>query len=142
MLFRRDTWHHGFNPSAETLRVLEFFAPPPSKGTASTYARHQADLSDVRYQDERWEQRWPGRAERQAAASRLHHVRETDALWRFAHDAPSHLQGTLVDTEHLLVRTGRVAAGHVEDLHEVDGRDCHRRHRRRAVGGHPGRVHR
>ena len=34
--------------------------------------------------------------------------------------SPSHLQGTLVDTEHLVVRTGRVAAGHVEDLHEVE----------------------
>ena len=120
VLFRRDTWHHGFNPSPETLRVLEFFAPPPSKGTASTYARTQADLTHVRYQDERWERRWPTAAEERQATSKLHHVRETDALWRFAHEAPSHLQGTLVDTEHLIVRTGRVAAGHVEDLHEAE----------------------
>ena len=47
-------------------------------------------------------------------------MRDANALWSFAHDAPSHLQGTLVDTEHLLVRSGRVSAGHVEDLHQVD----------------------
>ena len=29
VLFRRDTWHHGFNPTGATTRVLEFFSPPP-----------------------------------------------------------------------------------------------------------------
>jgi mannose-6-phosphate isomerase-like protein (cupin superfamily) len=119
VLFRRDTWHHGFNPAAESVRVLEFFAPPPSKGTASSYSVNQPDLASPLYHDARWDRRWPmGTAEREAV-SKLHVVGESSALWRFAHDAPSHLQGTLVDTEHLLVRTGRVAAGHVEDLHEV-----------------------
>ncbi len=119
VFFRRDTWHHGFNPSANPLRVLEFFAPPPSRGTASTYARHQPALETSSYQDDRWDQRWPAARAEQEATSRLHVTRDADALWRFAHDAPSHLQGTLVDTEHLLVRSGRVAAGHVEDLHAV-----------------------
>ena len=120
VLFRRDTWHHGFNPSAETVRVLEFFAPPPSKGTASTYSVNQPDLASVRYHDTRWERRWPMAAAERELSSKLHVVQESAALWRFAHTAPSHLQGTLVDTEHLLVRTGRVAAGHVEDLHETE----------------------
>ena len=31
--FRRDTWHHGFNCGTDALRVLEFFAPPPSTGS-------------------------------------------------------------------------------------------------------------
>ena len=120
VLFRRDTWHHGFNPAAETVRVLEFFAPPPSKGTASTYSVNKPDLASVRYQDTRWERRWPMAAAEQELSSKLHVVQESAALWRFAHTAPSHLQGTLVDTEHLVVRTGRVAAGHVEELHEVE----------------------
>src|SRR5262245_40869338 len=119
VLFRRDTWHHGFNPTTDTLRVLEFFAPPPSKGTASTYSLTQPDLESLRYHDERWERRWPMAAAEREAASKLHVVPESAALWRFAQAAPSHLQGTLVDTEHLVVRTGRVAAGHVEDFQEV-----------------------
>ena len=120
VLFRRDTWHHGFNPSA---------GDPPSTGVLRPAAQ-QGHRVDLRPNPGRPGAREvPGRAmgaslagcgREQQAASKLHQVRETDALWRFAHEAPSHLQGTLVDTEHLLVRTGRVAAGHVEDLHEVE----------------------
>ena len=42
--FRRDTWHHGFNYGTEPLRVLEFFAPPPSQGTSSAYAKTKPNL--------------------------------------------------------------------------------------------------
>ena len=34
LFFRRDTWHHVRAQGAEPLRVLEFFAPPPSQGTS------------------------------------------------------------------------------------------------------------
>ena len=72
LLFHRDTWHHGFNPSAQSVQVLEFFAPPPSRGTGSQYARQQPMLSTIRYQDDRWSRRWPEsaaeRRERSAAA--------------------------------------------------------------------------
>jgi mannose-6-phosphate isomerase-like protein (cupin superfamily) len=115
VLFRRDTWHHGFNPGAGPTRVLEFFAPPPSRGTASTYAVTQPMLEDVRYRDDRWAGRWPeAQAERDAAA-KLHVTGASSALWGFAGDSPAHLVGTVVDTEHLTVGIGRVAAGHVED---------------------------
>lgn len=117
VLFRRDTWHHGFNPSgADTVRVLEFFAPPPSRGTASDYARRQSMLTDVRYRDDRWAGKWPAARSERDAAARLHVVREVDRLWAFAGTAPSHLVGTIADTEHLLVRAGFVEAGHVEDF--------------------------
>ena len=59
VLFRRDTWHHGFNPTAATTRVLEFFSPPPSRGTASEYAKQQPNLAQVTYVDHRWAGRWP-----------------------------------------------------------------------------------
>ncbi|MEK1945052.1 MAG: hypothetical protein AAAB36_05660, partial [Ensifer adhaerens] len=39
LFFRKDTWHHGFNLGNEQVRVLEFFAPPPAKGTSGPYAR-------------------------------------------------------------------------------------------------------
>jgi mannose-6-phosphate isomerase-like protein (cupin superfamily) len=31
--FGPDTWHNGFSCGTEELRVLEFFAPPPSTGS-------------------------------------------------------------------------------------------------------------
>jgi hypothetical protein len=120
VLFGRDTWHHGFNPTQQTLRTLEFFAPPPSRGTASTYARTQPDLTEVRYRDSRWSQRWPEATAEQHAESRLRVIRADDALWSFAAASPTHLVGTLVDTPHLMVCAGRVHAGHVEDLQKVD----------------------
>ena len=120
VLFRRDTWHHGFNPSPEPLRVVEFFAPPPSRGTASQYARHQEMLDEVHYRDVRWSGRWPeARAERDDAA-RLHVVPGSDAVWGFASESPTHLTGLLADTEHLTVVTGRVYAGHVEDPRKIE----------------------
>jgi quercetin dioxygenase-like cupin family protein/uncharacterized cupin superfamily protein len=115
VLFRRDTWHHGFNPGTGTTRVLEFFAPPPSRGTASTYAVTRPMLAESRYRDDRWAGRWPEAAAERAAVSRLHVLTPANALWGFAGDAPSHLVGTLADTEHLTVAAGRVAPGHVED---------------------------
>ena len=120
VLFGRDTWHHGFNPSTGPLRVVEFFAPPPSRGTASTYARTQPGLEETRYQDGRWANRWPDAAPEQQQASKLRVVRDADALWSFAGDVPTHLAGTLADTPFLTVRQGRVAAGHVEDLRKVE----------------------
>ena len=46
-------------------------------------------------------------------------IDERDAHWSFAASAPSHLVGTLVDTEFLTVAVGRVFAGHVEDPRPV-----------------------
>ena len=120
VLFRRDTWHHGFNPGPRPLRVLEFFAPPPSRGTASQYARHQAMLEEIHYRDRRWAGRWPDAVAERAETTRLHVVSASDAVWGFASDAPSHLVGLLADTEHLTVTTGRVYAGHVEDARKVE----------------------
>ncbi|MQA78579.1 MAG: hypothetical protein GEV10_08880 [Streptosporangiales bacterium] len=120
VLFRRDTWHHAFNPGLGTVRVLEFFSPPPSRGTASDYAKLQHPPETVHYRDGRYDGRWPfARAEREAER-RLWLVDDTTALLSFAGDRASHLLGTLVDTEYLTVRSGRVEAGHVEDFRPVD----------------------
>jgi hypothetical protein len=120
VLFRRDTWHHGFNPSQASVRVLEFFAPPPSRGTASQYARYQPMLEATHYRDVRWQQRWPMSREERDHSVRLHVTRPADAMWTFAGCDPSHLVGVLADTEHLSVSAGRVYAGHVEDPRKVE----------------------
>jgi hypothetical protein len=118
VFFRRDSWHHGFNPGNAVVRVLEFMAPPPARGTASEYARRQPDLQQPRYHDDRWRGRLPDNAaERQP---RLRVIDTADAHWSFAASTPSHLVGTLVDTEYLTVAIGRVFAGHVEDPRPVE----------------------
>lgn len=120
VLFGRDTWHHGFNPSTRPVRVLEFFAPPPSRGTASLYARHQDMLEDLLYRDVRWSGRWPSALAERESATRLSVVGPDRAVWGFAASSPTHLVGLLADTEHLTVSTGRVYAGHVEDARKVE----------------------
>ena len=49
VFFRKDTWHHGFSYGAEPVRVLEFFAPPPSTGTSGPYARTKEYLPEERW---------------------------------------------------------------------------------------------
>jgi len=47
LFFRKGTWHHVRAEGSEPLRVLEFFAPPPSQGTTGAYAAKQAYLPDA-----------------------------------------------------------------------------------------------
>lgn len=120
-LFHRGTWHNGFAASVSApVRVLEFFSPPPSRGTASDFAKRQPALDDALYRDERWEGRWPqARAEREAATS-FHRVSAADALLSFRDSVPSHLVATLVSTPYLHVIEGTVQPGHVEQFRIVD----------------------
>lgn len=115
LFFRRDTWHHVFNPSDDPVRVLEFFAPPPSRGTASTYAKQQPMLEQVSYDDARWHRRWPEARAEQAAASRLHVLGERTMRWRIIDDEARHVEGVAIDTEHLTVVQGRIAPGYLGD---------------------------
>lgn len=119
-LFHRDTWHHAFNPGTHPVRVLEYFAPPPSRGTASTYAHRQPLLETTTYQDTRWARRWPAAAAEREAISKLHVVDDTTYLWTVVDTHAQHVEGVAVDTEHLTVRHGRVGPGHASDERAVD----------------------
>ncbi|MDE0233710.1 MAG: cupin domain-containing protein [bacterium] len=112
VFFRRDTWHHAVNRSNDRpLRVMELFAPPPSTGASSAYARTQPYLSDWRYGDDRWLGRWPmDRAEREKTRS-LHLVREPDLLWRADHPEDDLLVGLVCSTEHLTAGRARLLPG-------------------------------
>ena len=112
VFFRRDTWHHAVNRSNDRpLRVMELFAPPPSTGASSAYARTRPYLSDWRYGDDRWLGRWPmDRAEREKTRS-LHLVREPDLLWRADHPEDDLLVGLVCSTEHLTAGRARLLPG-------------------------------
>ncbi len=59
VVFGPDTWHHGFNESADPLRVLEFFAPPPSIGTSGAYARTKPLLERSKHTRDDLLASWP-----------------------------------------------------------------------------------
>lgn len=105
-LFRRDTWHHAFSIGAEPLRVLEYFAPPPSQGTSGAYARAQPLLEERRYSRDEWLGRWPFDAAAEAKSRTIHPIREGDLLWQMEGTTRPMLVGLLVSTEHLTV--GRI----------------------------------
>ena len=98
VLFRRDTWHHMFSHGLEQLRVLEFFAPPPSTGTSRKYAQTRPPLAVVRHANDELLGHWP--LERPEPT--LHLRTTSDILWRRDGDA---LVGIAVSTEHLTVGT-------------------------------------
>ena len=104
VFFRRDTWHHGFSYGDDDLRVLEFFAPPPSTGSSGAYARTKPSLAECVYADDRVLGRSVGTVE--AGSFRLLHP--GDATWRLDTGA---LVGLLVSTEHLTVATVRLLPG-------------------------------
>lgn len=109
--FRRDTWHHVWGHGPEALRVLEFFAPPPSQGTSGAYARAQPYLHDVRYTRDDLLGKWPMVREDARRQQTITSIREGDALWRMEGDGQQVLVGILVSTEHLTVGTVELLPG-------------------------------
>jgi quercetin dioxygenase-like cupin family protein len=99
--FRRDTWHHGFNCGTEPLRVLEFFAPPPSQGTSSAYAKTKPNLVDVRYTPDSWLGKWPMEKAERDRTSSIKIMREADYLWRLQGSQQQVLTGLIVSTDQL-----------------------------------------
>jgi len=120
--FRRDTWHHGFNCGTDALRVLEFFAPPPSTGSSSAYAKTKPNLTSNRYTQDALLGRWPmdrAQIEREACFTML---RDADVLWRMEGRDNPMMVGLLVATEHLTVGKITLLPGQVSDI-ETHGGD-------------------
>lgn len=106
--FRKDTWHHGFSYGEEPVRVLEFFAPPPSTGTSGPYARTRPYLPAERwrYGDDGLLGRLPGATG--PTGPSLSVVRPGDRSHRLEGDA---LIGVIASTEQLTVTSIRLPPG-------------------------------
>ena len=102
------------------MRVLEYFSPPPSRGTASDFSRQQPPLDEVRYHDARWAKQWPSARGLRDSMTSFVSVSSRNALLSFRDTSPSHLIATLVDTEFLRVIHGTVRSGHVEEFAVAD----------------------
>lgn len=114
--FRRDTWHHVHNLSQEPLRVLEYFAPPPSQGTSGSYAQTKENLTRPRYTRPEAMGRWPMEADAIRAAQTIRHLREEDLLWRLEGEENRILTGLFAATEHLTVGKVRLLPGQRSDV--------------------------
>jgi mannose-6-phosphate isomerase-like protein (cupin superfamily) len=108
--FGPDTWHHGFNESAELLRVLEFFAPPPSTGTSGAYARTKPMLERSRYSRDESDSR-----------TTLRVVRESDYQWRIEGGASHSLLGVIASSAELTVGKLLLPAGRETDVRRHGG---------------------
>lgn len=122
VFFRRDTWHHAVNRSADgALRVMELFAPPPSTGASSTYARTRPYLTEWRYGDDRWLGRWPLDRGEQEKSRGFHLVGDRDLLWRTDHPRDDLLVGLICSTEHLTAGRARLLPGQNSMAREHQG---------------------
>jgi quercetin dioxygenase-like cupin family protein len=121
VFFGPDTWHHAFNYGTEPLRVLEFFAPPPSQGTAGTYARTRPNLRAVTYTQDRWLGQWPAARVEAQHQHTMQVLRAGEALWRLEGQDRPILIGLLATTDRLTVGTVRVLPGQHGDAHVHGG---------------------
>jgi quercetin dioxygenase-like cupin family protein len=114
--FRRDTWHHAWALGSEALRVLEYFAPPPSQGTSGAYARTRPNLTELRYTQDEWLGRWPMERDVARQQNTIQIVRDADLLWRMEGAERQILVGLLASTEHLTVGKIRLLPGQHTDV--------------------------
>lgn len=104
IFFRRDTWHHVFARGSEPLRVLEFFAPPPSTGTSGAYAAQRPYLEAPSYaRDELL-----GALFEQSPKATLRRIGRESRSLRIEGQI---VLGLIVSTEHLTVAELEVDAG-------------------------------
>jgi len=121
--FGPDTWHHGVSQGTETLRVLEFFAPPPATGSSQPYANTKPYLATPTYVQDDWLGAWPAAAAQARERHTQHVLRPADVLWRLEGDENELLVGILLSTEQLTCGSIELLPGRRSDVRSHGG-DC------------------
>ncbi|MFZ5674939.1 MAG: cupin domain-containing protein [Pseudomonadota bacterium] len=124
IFFRKNTWHHGFSLSDEPLRVLEYFAPPPSTGTSGPYARTRPYVEQSKYRQSEFIGRWPMAAEERRQAATMRVMRDADLLWELDGKEQGVLTGLYAATEHLTAGRTSVAPGRASSFEIHGGDEC------------------
>ncbi len=121
VFFSKDTWHNAWAMPGEELRVLEYFAPPPSTGTSGKYAQSKPYVSAPKFERRELIGQWP--ASRAEAAARGHFtvLREADRLWSFSNGDPRVLIGIIASTPQLTAGKVNLAPGGRSDVLEHGG---------------------
>jgi quercetin dioxygenase-like cupin family protein len=120
--FGPDTWHHGVSQGGETLRVLEFFAPPPATGSSQPYANTKPYLSTPTYVQDDWLGAWPATAAQARERHTQHVLRREDVLWRL--EGEDVLVGILLSTEQLTCGSIELLPGQRTEVRSHGGGDC------------------
>jgi quercetin dioxygenase-like cupin family protein len=121
--FGPDTWHHGVSHGTETLRVLEFFAPPPATGSSQPYANTKPYLSTSTYVQDDLLGSWPASSGDARSRHTQHVVRAPDVLWRIEGDENELLVGILLSTDQLTCGQIELLPGSRSDA-RTHGGDC------------------
>jgi quercetin dioxygenase-like cupin family protein len=124
VFFRKDTWHHGFSLSDEPLRVLEYFAPPPSTGTSGPYARSRPFLERSEYNRPSYIGRWPAAKEEANTSATMRVIRDSDYLWELDGVNQGVLTGIIASTNQLTVGRTTILPGRASSLRAHDGDEC------------------
>lgn len=109
------TWHHGFNQSTDRLRVLEYFVPPPAKGTSQPFARSQPYLEKSSYAQSEWLGRWPMAREEARAKFTQHPISPDDFLWLGEGTDNPLLSAVVLSTSQLTVCVAELMPGQQTD---------------------------
>ena len=120
--FGPDTWHHGVSQGTETLRVLEFFAPPPATGSSQPYANTKPYLSTPTYVQDDWLGAWPAAAAQARERHTQQVVRREDVLWRL--EGEDVLVGIMLSTEQLTCGSIELLPGQRTEVRSHPGGDC------------------
>ncbi len=124
IFFRRDTWHHAMSAGSEPLRVLEYFAPPPSQGTSGSYAQTREFLTTPIYTQDQWITRWPMAQDRARAVQTMQVIRDANLLWRLEGGQQPTPVALLCSTEHLTVGKMRLLPGQQSAVQTHAGDEC------------------
>lgn len=111
VFFQKDTWHNAFAWGSEELRVLEYFAPPPSTGTSGKYAATRPYVAESTYTRHELIGHWPARKAEAEARATMHVLREADRLWSLDPADPRVLTGIIASTDQLTAGTVRLTPG-------------------------------
>lgn len=104
LFFRKGTWHHVRAQGTEPLRVIEFFAPPPSQGTSGAYAATQAYLEVPKYQ----RNELIGKLDGTATPVTLRRITRSDHSIRLEGETAV---GLIASTDHLTVAELQIPSG-------------------------------
>ena len=111
VFFQKDTWHHAFAWGDQELRVLEYFAPPPSTGASGKYAATRPYVSDFKYERTELIGHWPADRAAAEARAKIRVLREADRLWSLDVSDPRVLTGIIASTDQLTAGSVRLNPG-------------------------------
>jgi len=101
--------------------VLEFYAPPPAKGTSGAYARTRPYLEESRYAQDQWLGQLPMRADEARAAHSMRVLRNPDLVWRLEGARQTALVGLYAATDQLTVGKMTLLPGRKSDIRTHGG---------------------